>query len=116
MARFYAEIEGNRGPASRMGSKDSGMWSHTRGWHLGAQVDCDVYDDDDVVGARLTGGSSGFFSGKPMFTARERKVGKGKRERAVIELTVEFPSRRTYYLDARTGQRIRKPRSLTLPA
>jgi len=61
MAQFYAEIEGNRGPASRMGSKGSGIWSHTRGWHVGCKVRChyDEETDSDVVQVYRTSGSSG---------------------------------------------------------
>ena len=51
MARFYAEIQGNRGKASRMGSKDSGIWGHIRGWSVGARVTWYVNDEgEDVVG------------------------------------------------------------------
>lgn len=61
MAQFYAEVQGNRGPASRMGSKDSGMWGHIRGWHVGCKVRC-YYDEalkGDVIEVYRTGGSSG---------------------------------------------------------
>ena len=58
MSRFYAEIKGNRGSASRMGFKDSGMWSHTRGWHTGVVVQCSVDEnDEDVIEVYATGGS-----------------------------------------------------------
>ena len=60
MSRFYAEIKGNRGMASRQGFKDSGMWSHTRGWLTGVQVNCYVVNDDkDVINVYATGGSNG---------------------------------------------------------
>jgi hypothetical protein len=64
MAQFYADIQGNRGPASRMGSKDSGIESHTRGWHVGCKVRC-VYDketDSDIVYVYRTSGSNGHES------------------------------------------------------
>jgi hypothetical protein len=58
MSRFYAEIKGNRGMASRTGFKDSGIWSHTRGWHTGVEVQCSVDDkDEDVIEIYATGGS-----------------------------------------------------------
>ena len=38
MSNFYAEIKGNRGPTSRGGSKQSGIWGHIRGWNLGIKV------------------------------------------------------------------------------
>ena len=61
MAQFYADIQGNRGEATRMGTKASGMDSHIRGWHTGAKVVCH-YDEDtgkDIVRVYKTGGSSG---------------------------------------------------------
>jgi hypothetical protein len=39
MAQFYAEIQGNRGQASRMGTKATGIWGHIRGWNIGAKVE-----------------------------------------------------------------------------
>lgn len=59
MAQFYAEIQGNRGGASRMGSKDSGISGHIRGWHVGGSVSCDHNEGKDHVVVSLTGGSSG---------------------------------------------------------
>lgn len=38
MAQFYADIQGNRGMATRMGTKKSGLDGHIRGWHIGARV------------------------------------------------------------------------------
>lgn len=38
MARFYAEIQGNRGMVSRMGTETSGMWVHVRGWNRGGKA------------------------------------------------------------------------------
>ncbi|NIQ33462.1 MAG: hypothetical protein GTN80_07460 [Nitrososphaeria archaeon] len=60
MARFYAEIQGNRGLASRMGTKDSGMWGHIRGWNIGVKVVCEVNKDGkDEITLIRTGGSNG---------------------------------------------------------
>ena len=59
MAHFYAEIQGNRGEATRMGSKASGIQGHIRGWDVGARVSC-YYDeslDEDRVRVTLTNGS-----------------------------------------------------------
>lgn len=55
MARFYGEVEGTRGRASRLGS--SGMRSHTRGWNVGVEVVCRVCDGADVIEVYETGGS-----------------------------------------------------------
>lgn len=62
MSRFYAEIQGNGGSATRMGTKDSGIKGHIRGWHLGARVDVDNVDGEDVVEIQATGGSAGYWS------------------------------------------------------
>ena len=61
MARYYAEIEGNRGAATRMGTAKSGMDSHTRGWDLGIKVWCrpdPKNPEQDLVCIGLTGGSN----------------------------------------------------------
>ena len=61
MAQFYADIQGNRGEATRMGTKASGIAGHIRGWHTGARVSVD-YDENtgkDIVRVFRTGGSSG---------------------------------------------------------
>jgi len=55
MARFYGEVQGTRGRASRLGS--SGMRSHTRGWNVGVEVVCTIRDDVDVIEVYETGGS-----------------------------------------------------------
>lgn len=38
MARYYGEIQGNRGEATRMGTLASGYRAFVRGWGLGAKV------------------------------------------------------------------------------
>ncbi len=38
MSRFYADIQGNRGRATRCGSKGSGISGHIRGWNTGCRV------------------------------------------------------------------------------
>jgi hypothetical protein len=60
MAQFYASIKGNRGEATRMGSKQSGITGHIRGWDVGANVTCWTDKDGrDMVTVRITGGSNG---------------------------------------------------------
>ena len=62
MARYMAEVQGNRSLVSRLGSAVSGIWSHTRGWNIGARVDVDPYREDsnaDMVSISVTGGSNG---------------------------------------------------------
>lgn len=60
MAQYYAEIQGNRGLASRMGSKDSGIWGHIRGWNCGIEVAGRVEDEEDRFYVYATSGSSGY--------------------------------------------------------
>lgn len=61
MARYYAEIQGNRGKASRMGTASSGIWGHIRGWNIGVEVDCHpdpTSPEYDVCDVYETGGST----------------------------------------------------------
>ena len=64
MAQFYGEIQGNRGEATRMGTKDSGFRGHIRGWHVGGSVNCHYNEskDRDEVSIYATKGSSGYNS------------------------------------------------------
>ncbi len=63
MSHFYADIQGNRGGATRGGSKDSGINGHIRGWHSGVRVACYVDDEGrDVVDVYATHGSG--YSGR----------------------------------------------------
>lgn len=60
MSRFYAQIEGNRGPATRQGTEKSGICGHVRGWDVGVQVNGDVgANGEDVFYVTATGGSNG---------------------------------------------------------
>ena len=59
MAQFYAEIKGNRGGASRMGTKSSGIYGHIRGWNIGAMVDISHVNGKDIVTVYKTSGSNG---------------------------------------------------------
>ena len=71
MAQFYAEIQGNRGEATRMGSKESGIRGHIRGWHVGASVRCHNTEDTDYVSVEATHGSNGYGQTKHVATFRE---------------------------------------------
>ena len=59
MSRFYGTVQaGNKSIASRCGHAATGLTSHTRGWHQGVEVTCDVEGEDkDVIRVWLTGGS-----------------------------------------------------------
>lgn len=60
MARFYADIRGNRGEATRMGTEKSGLQGHIRGWNIGCSVRCIVDENGkDKLFVYKTGGSSG---------------------------------------------------------
>lgn len=59
MAQFYANIQGNRGEATRMGTKASGLVSHTRGWDVGVKVRMIHRDGKDWAEVTLTSGSNG---------------------------------------------------------
>ncbi len=57
MSRFYGDLQGERGMATRQGHKAIG--GHIRGWNLGARVSCFIGDDgEDRVVINLTNGSS----------------------------------------------------------
>ena len=61
MAQFYASIQGNRGGATRMGTKKSGIHGHIRGYGVGVRVECyhDKATGKDEVFAYRTSGSNG---------------------------------------------------------
>ncbi len=61
MAQFYASIQGNRGEATRMGTKSSGIEGHIRGWDVGVKVIIrhDEATKQDVATVYVTSGSNG---------------------------------------------------------
>jgi len=75
MAQFYADIQGNRGQATRMGTKKSGLDGHIRGWNVGARVYMHFNEktQEDECTIDLTCGSG--YSGKSKrlgtFTAKD---------------------------------------------
>lgn len=71
MARFYGEVEGTRGRASRLGS--SSLRSHTRGWNVGVEVVCRIRDDVDVIEVYETGGSNDPRQRRLLATVSDRK-------------------------------------------
>lgn len=61
MAQFMGVIRGNRDAASRLGSKDSGIDGHIKGWRSGVKVKA-YHDSDtnrDVFDVYATRGSNG---------------------------------------------------------
>jgi hypothetical protein len=71
MARFYGEVQGTRGRASRLGS--SGLRSHTRGWNVGVEVVCRVLNGADVIEVYETGGSHAPSAKRLIATVTDRK-------------------------------------------
>lgn len=58
MARFRGTIQGNRGEASRLGTKGSGLGVTCNGWNGGVSVYADVNTkDEDVFYIYATAGS-----------------------------------------------------------
>lgn len=77
MSQFYASIQGNRGMATRMGSKESGISGHIRGWNIGVKAECFVDDEgNDCVYVSISGGSNGRFDSKPIGTFMRDKKGR----------------------------------------
>lgn len=60
MAHFYGTVQGNRGAASRCGSKNSGMTVTANGWDVGAVIEIDHINGRDVVKVYKTSGSNGY--------------------------------------------------------
>lgn len=63
MAQFRGTLEGQRGAASRLGSKKSGLNVTANGWNIGANVRLRHLKEDgrerDIMHVSVTGGSHG---------------------------------------------------------
>jgi|ETNvirnome_2_130_1030620.scaffolds.fasta_scaffold03350_6 hypothetical protein len=59
MSHFYASIQGNKGEATRCGTKGSGIQSHIRGWDSGVQVGALHGEKGDRFIICITDGSNG---------------------------------------------------------
>ena len=59
MAHYRATIQGQRGEASRLGTKQSGIRAHVNGWDIGVYVSIQHIQGHDVVYVSLTHGSHG---------------------------------------------------------
>lgn len=59
MAQFIARVQGQRGQASQLGNKKTGIWAKVYGWHLGVDVDArhDPKSDCDSFRVTITSGS-----------------------------------------------------------
>lgn len=69
MAQFRGTIKGQRGLASRLGGKKSGLRVVANGWSCGAEVSLSHRDDtdQDVVRVWLTAGSHNDLPTKLLF-------------------------------------------------
>jgi hypothetical protein len=107
MSRFYANIKGTRGEATRQGSGRSGITSHTRGWNLGVRVQGYPAIEDaakqDEFCISITGGSAGARLSAPLACVSENSNGS-------IRVTVEvLHDIHVYYIN-RDGSRTTKPK------
>lgn len=59
MAHFRGTIHSNRGIASRLGTKKSGLRVSANGWSVGIDVNLSHVDGKDTVTVWLTEGSNG---------------------------------------------------------
>lgn len=59
MARYYGEVQGGRGSASRLGHKTRGLRTTCNAWDIGVRCYASVrtHDDSDVIDIELTRGS-----------------------------------------------------------
>jgi hypothetical protein len=76
MAQFRAIIRGQRGEASRLGSKKSGIQATINGWHCGVRVSAthDEKTGEDRFIVSVTGGSNGASPSSLVFTATDKGV------------------------------------------
>ena len=71
MSQFYARIKGNRGKATRQGTKKSGIYAHISGWDIGIEVEGFIDEDGkDRFIIRKTGGSNNPARKKHIVTIR----------------------------------------------
>ncbi len=63
MSRFRGTVQGNRGEASRLGSKKNGLLTECNGWNGGVSVHAEVNDkDEDIFYVYATNGSGNGIS------------------------------------------------------
>lgn len=77
MAHFIGGVEGNRGPASRLGTPKSGIHVYAQGWNIGVSASCRYHNDTgrDVASARINSGSNGGGSDTWVFVAEKNAQG-----------------------------------------
>ncbi len=74
MAHFIGTIKGNKGEASRLGSKDSGMRAVVNGWNFGCEViiSHNKETDKNEINIWTTSGSNGKRTAKFIGTFEEK--------------------------------------------
>ena len=78
MAQFRATIQGNRGEASRLGTKNSGLDVTVNGWNVGVSVTARYNSEtgNDEIRVFVTKGSNGGHGGwDKVLTVREGSNG-----------------------------------------
>lgn len=58
MAQFRGTVEGNRGEASRLGHKTSGLVTECNAWSIGVQCRAHHRNNEDVIQITINGGSN----------------------------------------------------------
>ena len=71
MAQYRAIIKGNRGEASRLGSKSSGLEARVNGWDVGVYVEVHHIEGKDRILIYSTGGSNAPEKNRPIATITE---------------------------------------------
>jgi alpha-D-ribose 1-methylphosphonate 5-phosphate C-P lyase len=59
MAQFYASIQGNHGPATRVGTKESGILAQVTGWDVGISIEAHHKNNEDIIEVIPNGGDNG---------------------------------------------------------
>jgi len=74
MSHFYGYLQGNRGEATRCGTKDSGINAHIRSWNN--DVKAWLYDDDgkDVLDISIPAGLKTYINSHELITFCIEKV------------------------------------------
>ena len=75
MAQFRGTLQGDRGQASRLGSKRNGLRATVNGWQSGLTVRASINaKGEDVFTVELTGGSNGGREGRQVLRIVDGKV------------------------------------------
>lgn len=75
MGHFYGEIQGNRGEATRTGTKNSGMDADVGGWSVGVRVSCRHCEatGKDEIHIYKTSGSNGRHGDEFIMTIKKEE-------------------------------------------